>query len=84
MIVASMLILFYLKISKPFYSNFNNYFAGLNQLFLALYYIGCLVLTVDLKDNYSNFRETLGLCLTIAIITNLIFHFVAGLMIYFR
>ena len=56
MITVAVIIFVYLKNFRPFRDEFNDYFAGLNQLLLAVFYTGCLFITVFIDDKYSSFR----------------------------
>lgn len=51
MIIVSVLILLYLIFYKPFRYDFNNYLATMSQLFLAIFYAECIIISV-----YSDFN----------------------------
>ena len=84
MIIFSLLILFYLKCTKPFRHDFNNYLATVSQLFLALFYGQCLLFSVLADDEHTDFRKMLGLCLCVSILVYMIFYFIIVLIIYFK
>ena len=84
MIVVSFLIMLYIKFSKPFRHDFNNYFAAVGQLFLTLFYSECLLLKVFADEDYSDFRKILGLSLSIMISFYMMVQVIAVMIIYFK
>ena len=84
MIIFAFLILLYLKCTKPFHNEFNNYLGAVSQLFLVIFYGEILVISLFADAEYNDFRKTLGLCLAISIFAYLMFCFIAALVIYFR
>lgn len=84
MIIVSGAILLYVRISKPFRNDFNNYFAEISQVFLFLFYAECLVFSVLADDEYSDFRKLMGICVSIGIFAYMLFLFLAGLVIYYK
>ena len=68
----------------PFRHDFNNHLATVSQLFLALFYGQCLLLSVLADDEYTDFRKMLGICLCVTILAYMIFYFITVLLIYFK
>ena len=84
MIILAFLNLLYLKGTKPFRHDFNNYLEAVSQLFLVIFYGEILLISIFGDAEYNYFRKILGLCLAISIFAYMILSFIAALVIYFR